>query len=97
MRTIGPLPSCNELTLHLDRRNAAFAAGLVIIPLVGPLGGGVAAGVYLKKAADKAERIENTKRFIQGHMAAIDAANAVIACLHVIEVRAEPAPSIDSD
>ncbi|KAL1660160.1 hypothetical protein GGF50DRAFT_119217 [Schizophyllum commune] len=86
-----------DIALHEEyRRNAALAAAVVIIPIVGPLSGGITAAVYLKKAADAAERIENTKRLIGDHQRAIESAQAVIACLHVIEANLQGVMALSS-
>ncbi|KAL1673750.1 hypothetical protein EV122DRAFT_293928 [Schizophyllum commune] len=86
-----------DIALHEEyRRNAALAAAVVIIPIVGPLGGGITAAVYLKKAADAAERIENTKRIIGDHQRAIESTQAVIACLHVIEANLQGVMALSS-
>ncbi|KAL1703218.1 hypothetical protein EV121DRAFT_281287 [Schizophyllum commune] len=86
-----------DIALHEEyRRNAALAAAVVVIPIVGPLGGGITAAVYLKKAADAAERIENTKRAINDQQRAIESAQAVIACLHVIEANLQGVMALSS-
>ncbi|KAI5889403.1 uncharacterized protein SCHCODRAFT_01215107 [Schizophyllum commune H4-8] len=80
-----------NIALHEEYKTKAIlaASSAVIFPIAGPLAGGITAGVYLKKAADTAQRIAEIKDRIERLVATISSTNTIIACLHVIEADLE--------
>ncbi|KAL1691534.1 hypothetical protein GGG16DRAFT_113050 [Schizophyllum commune] len=88
-----------NIALHAEYRSKALmAAGMAAtIPLAGPLAGGITAAVYLKKASDTADRIADIKQHIERQMAILNATNAVIACLHVIEADLKSVIALSSE